>query len=60
VLGGTQEGNVSGSILRRYRFATLFCFFALIGMPPANVDLTTQQDAQQKASREMEGCCGPV
>jgi len=45
---------VSSIILGRYSFATLFCFFALIGMPPANVDGTTQQDAQQKASPEMD------
>jgi hypothetical protein len=45
---------VSSIILWRYSFATLFCFFALIAMPPANVDGTTRQDAQQKASPEMD------
>ena len=45
---------MSSIILWRYSFATLFCFFALIGMPPGNVDGTTQQDAQQKASPEMD------
>ena len=53
-LAGTQEGNVSSIILWRYSFATLFCFFALIVMPPGNVDGTAQQDAQQKASPEMD------
>ena len=45
---------MSSIILWRYSFATLFCFFALIGTPPAKVDGTTQQDAQQKASPEMD------
>jgi len=45
---------VSSIILWRYSLATLFCFFALIGMPPANVDGTAQQDAQQKAWPEMD------
>jgi hypothetical protein len=53
-LGATQEGNVSSILVWRYSFATLSCFFALIGMPPANVDGTTQQDARQKASPEMD------
>jgi hypothetical protein len=45
---------VSSIMVWRYSFATLFCFFALIGMPPANVDGTTQQDARPKASPEMD------
>jgi hypothetical protein len=50
-LGGTQEGNVSSIIVWRYSFATLFCFFALIGMPPANVDGTTRQEASPEMDR---------
>jgi hypothetical protein len=45
---------MSSVILWRYSFTILFCFSALIGMPPANVDGTTQQDAQQKTSPEMD------
>ena len=45
---------MNGIILWRYSFATLFCFFALIGMPPTHRDGTTRQAAQQKASPEMD------
>ena len=53
-LPSTREGNMSSVILWRYSFTILFCFSALIGMPPGNVDGTPQQEAQQKTSPEMD------
>jgi hypothetical protein len=41
-------------ILSRYSFAILFCVVALAGRPPASVDGTARQGAQQKASPEMD------
>ncbi len=40
----------------RYCFSVMLCFFALAGTQPVNVGVggTTRQDAQQKASPEME------
>jgi len=40
--------------LGRYSFAAWWCFFALVGTPPANVAGTAQQGAEQKASPEMD------
>jgi hypothetical protein len=45
---------VSSIILWQYSFATLFCLFAVTGTRPATLGRTTQQDAQQKASTEMD------
>jgi hypothetical protein len=47
-------GNMSSAALLRPGFSVLLCFFALSGTPPANVGETMQQDAEQKASPEME------
>ena len=45
---------MSSTLFWRYCFSVTLCFFALVGTPPVNVGGTTRQDAQQKASPEME------
>jgi hypothetical protein len=50
----TQEGNMNDMRLGRYSFAAWSCLLALLGTPPANVGGTTQQEAEQKASPEMD------
>jgi hypothetical protein len=45
---------MSSAALLRPGFSVLLCFFALSGTPLANVGETMQQDAEQKASPEMD------
>jgi hypothetical protein len=45
---------MGSTLCRRYCFSVLLCFFALAGTGPANVGVTTRQDAEQLASPEMD------
>jgi len=45
---------MSSAALLRPGFSVLLCFFALWGTPRANVGKTAEQDAEQKASPEMD------
>jgi hypothetical protein len=45
--------NMSSMLFWRYCFSVMLCFFALAGMQPVNVGGTTRQDAEPKASPEM-------
>jgi hypothetical protein len=44
---------MSSMLFWRYCFSVMLCFFALAGMQPVNVGGTTRQDAEPKASPEM-------
>jgi hypothetical protein len=45
---------MSSAALLRPSFSVLLCFFALSGTPRANVGKTAEQEAEQKASPEMD------
>jgi hypothetical protein len=45
---------VSGILFWRYCFSALLCSFLLAGTQPVNVGFRSRQDAEQKASAEMD------
>jgi hypothetical protein len=46
--------NMSSILFWRHCFSVMLCFFALAGTQPVNLGGTTRQDAEQKASPEMD------